>query len=74
MISEENYYKQVGNLLLSDYQIEVLNKNGIDLEKFNSNHDLIYYIEGILNNEENDELEAISLELSEMYYYNDVNK
>ena len=74
MISEDNYYKQVGNLLLTDYQIEVLNNNGIDFSKFNSNHELIYYLESIINSSYNDELENISEELSEMYYYNNVNK
>ncbi len=74
MISEDNYYKQVGNLILTDYQVNVLNKNGIDITKFSSNHELIYYLENILNSSSNDELENVSLELSEMYYYNDVNK
>lgn len=74
MISEDNYYKQVGNLILTDYQMDVLNKNGIDITKFTSNHELIYYLENILNSSSNDELENVSLELSEMYYYNDVNK
>ena len=74
MISEENYYKQVGNLVLTDYQKDVLNKNGIDLNKFNSNHELIYYLESILNTSSNEELESVSDELAEMYYYNDVNK
>ncbi|MBQ9013141.1 MAG: hypothetical protein IJ094_06205 [Bacilli bacterium] len=74
MISEDNYYKKVGNLILSDYQIEILNKKGVDLNKFSSNHELIYYLESILNNTVDEELESVSLELSEMYYYNDVNK
>ena len=74
MISEDNYYKQVGNLILTDYQMDVLNKNGIDITKFTSNHELIYYLENILNSSSNDELENVSLELSDMYYYNDVNK
>lgn len=74
MISEDNYYKKVGKLLLNEYQIDVLNKNGIDLEKFNSNHELIYYLESILNISSNEELENVSDELSEMYYYNNVDK
>ena len=73
MISEDNYYKQVGNLVLTDYQMDILNKNGIDVTKFKSNHELIYYLENILNSTSNDELENVSLELSEMYYYNNVN-
>lgn len=74
MISEENYYKRVGNLILSDYQIEILNNRGIDLNIFGSNHDLIFYLESILNNTTDEELEQLSEELSELYYYNDVNK
>ena len=74
MINENNYYKQIGNLLLSDYQLDILNKNGIDLTKFNSNHELIYFLENILNNNFNEDLEIDSEELAEMYYYNNVNK
>lgn len=74
MISEDNYYKKVGGLLLTDYQLDILNKNGIDLNKFISNHELIYYLESILNTNFNEELENVSEELSEMYYYNNVNK
>lgn len=74
MISENNYYNRVGNLLLTDYQKEILKKNGIDLDKFKSNHELIYFLENILNNSKNDELEEVSYELSELYYYNNVNK
>ena len=74
MISENNYYKQVGNLLLTDYQVDILDKNGIDLTRFNSNHELIYYLENILNMNSNEDLEGVSEELSEMYYYNNINK
>lgn len=74
MISENNYYKQIGNLLLTDYQLDILDKNGIDLARFNSNHELIYYLESLLNNSSNEELENVSEELAEMYYYNNINK
>ena len=74
MISEDNYYKKVGGLLLTDYQLDVLNKNGIDLSKFNTNHELLYYLENLLNISSNEELENVSEDLSEMYYYNNVNK
>lgn len=74
MISEDNYYKKVGGLLLTDYQLDTLNKNGIDLNKFRNNHELIYYLENLLNISSNEELENVSEELSEMYYYNNVNK
>ena len=74
MISDDNYYKQFGNLLLTDYQVEILNKNGINVDNFTSNHELIYYLESILNTTTNEDLEYVSDELSEIYYYNNVNK
>ena len=69
-----DFYKQVGNLFLTERQIKILSKNDIDLSRFNSNHELIYYLESILNYNQDDELDSVSLELSEMYYYNDINK
>lgn len=69
-----DFKKQVGNLLLSQRQIDILESRNIDLSKFNSNHELIYYLETILNYNEDKELDDISEELSEMYYYNNVNK
>lgn len=74
MISDDNYYKQVDNLYLTDYQREVLEKNGIDLKRFSSNHELIYYLENVLNMYEDEDLESVSEELSEIEYYNSVNK
>ena len=74
MIIINDFYKPVGNLLLTDNQLNILKKNNIDISKFNSNHELIYYLESILNYNENEELDNISSELSEMYYYNDINK
>ena len=54
--------------------VSIKEKNGINLDKFVSNHELIFYLENILNTTTNEELEDISDELSEMYYYNSVNK
>ena len=69
-----DFYRQIGNLFLTSRQLEILNKNNIDLSKFNNNHELIFYLENILNYNKNDELDSVSLELSEMYYYNNTNK
>ena len=70
----DGFHKQIGNLLLTEKQIKILEKNNIDLSKFNSNHELIYYLESILNYNQNEELDNVSLELSEMYYYINTNK
>lgn len=74
MVDEDNFYKKIGNLTLTNNQIEILNKNEIDITNFKSNHELIFYLESILNNVINEELDNLSLELSEMYYYGEINK
>lgn len=74
MINEDNFHRKVGNLILTNNQIKLLNENSIDISLFKSNQELIFYLENILNSIDNPELENLSLELSEMYYYHDVNK
>ena len=61
-------------IYLSDYQIEVLNRFGIDFNKYNDLKEIIFEVESILNEENDPELEKISSELSEFNYYNNTNK
>lgn len=74
MINEDDFHRKVGDLILTNNQIKLLNESNIDLSLFKSNQELIFYLENILNAIDNPELENLSLELSEMYYYHDVNK
>lgn len=74
MMSENGFYKKVGNLLLNDRQISILKKHNISIDNFKSNHELIYYLENILNSSYDEELEYISSELSDIYYYSEINK
>ena len=72
---DKNMHKTRSNgLILSDYQIEVLNRYDIDYLKYNNISSLIYEIEEILNTEYNDELDKLSNELSEFNYYQNTNK
>ena len=73
-MSENGFYKKVGNLLLNDRQISILKKHNISIDNFKSNHELIYYLENILNSSYDEELEYISSELSDIYYYSEINK
>lgn len=66
--------KRDNGLLLSDEQIEILNRYNIDYLKYNNISSLIYEIEEILNEEYNEELDKVSGELSEFNYYNNTNK
>ena len=73
-MNEFNFYKKYGNLYLTDKQVNILNKYNINYQKFNNIKELIYYIEYILNNDNLDDLEGVSEELSELEYYNYTNK
>lgn len=66
--------KRSNGLFLSDYQIDVLQRNHIDYNKHNNSSSLLFEIEEYLNEEENDELEEVSRQIAEMHYYNETNK
>lgn len=62
-------------LVLRDSQIETLKKYNIEYENFTSLSSLIFEIEEILTYETDlDDLEELSVELSEQNYYNNTNK
>ena len=72
---ESDFLKRRDNgLLLSDYQISVLEGNGIDYKQYSSLSSLLFEIEEFLNEELNEELEEVSRQLSEIHYYNETNK
>lgn len=56
-------------MLLSDYQVEVLLRNDIDYRKYGSIKEILFEINDILEEDENEELECISRELDERNYY-----
>ena len=73
--SESDFLKKINNIYISDRQIEILSKYGIDINKYNEVHELIYYIETFLNcNQPLEDLEWVSESLSEYNYYANTNK
>lgn len=66
--------KRKNGLVLRNSHIEILKKNNINYESYASLNSLILAIEEILNEEDNEELEWLSEELSEINYYNYTNK
>lgn len=67
-MEENNWHKNsVGGLLLTDYQLEVLKKNNIDLSS--SVTSILMEINDILSEEDNDELELVGSQIDEMNYY-----
>lgn len=71
---DETIIRNYNGLYLSKSEIEVLKRYGIDYSKHNMKS-LIYEIEEIIEEIENpDELEELSINLSERNYYYNTNK
>ena len=64
-------------ILLTNREIEVLKRYGVDYKKSQSLKEIIYYVEDILNEdsgEDLDDLEYISASIAERDYYQNTNK
>ena len=63
------------NLYLSNRQIEILKRYEIDYKKFNDIKSLMYEVEtALVEVYDADDLQALSIELSEFNYYHNTNK
>lgn len=63
------------NLYLSNRQIEILKRYEIDYKKINDIKSLMYEVETALEEVyDADDLQALSIELSEFNYYHNTNK
>ena len=72
---EDNFLKRVNDIFISQKQIDILEKYGIDINKYKNVNELIYQIEIILNNSDQlDDLEWVEENLSEYNYYANTNK
>lgn len=72
---DSDFLKNINNIYISENQLKILEKYGIDIYKCNNIEELIYYIETYLNNNELlDDLEWVSESLSEYNYYCNTNK
>jgi len=73
--TEKSFLKLRENgLLLSDNQIEILNRNEINYKKCLNIKQLIFVIDEVLEESEDEELEELVNQLSEFYYYHYTNK
>ena len=64
-------------LMLTNMEIDVLKRYGVDYEKCSTLKEIIYLVEDILNEDDSsdmDELEYISSTISERDYYQNTNK
>ncbi len=75
---EDNKLNKINNIYLSNKQIYILEKYKIDYKNVRDIKQLIFFIEEYINEnyfeEELEDLENLSLELSEFNYYYNTNK
>ena len=74
--NDKKMLKMRGNgIYLSDNDAEILNRYGINYQKYISLSNLIFDIENILNEDTDvDDLEEVSRRIAELNYYNNTNK
>ncbi len=68
------FHKKIGNLYLSQAEMDILDMYEIDYKKYNDIKLLMYEIENVLEEEDSDELEWVLNELAEFNYYNNTKK
>ncbi len=75
LFNQKYMHKEINKgIFLSDYQVEVLLKYGIDASKCGSINELIYQIDEVLDEEDADDLDMISKEINEFNYYHNTHK
>lgn len=75
LYSQKYMHKEIKKgIFLSEYQIDVLSRNGINAYECGSINDLMYLIDEILDEAEDEELDAVYNEISEFNYYTNINK
>ena len=75
-ISNNISLNNINNFLLSNYEIEVLNRYNIDYNSCSSLKDVLFLIDEILNNSTDDmvDLEEISISIGDRDYYQNTEK
>ena len=75
MGTEKSFLKRRENgLMLSDNDILILERNNINYLEYSNLEQLIFAISEMLDEKENDELDALNIKLGEYNYYNYTNK
>ena len=75
MGTDKSFLKRRKNgLMLSDNDIDILKRNGINYLEYNNLSELIFAICEALDEEASDELESLNMKLGEYNYYYYTNK
>lgn len=73
-VDKHLFKRRENSLLLNDFQISILERNGINYLDYTNIGDLLYQIENSLDNNYDDELDYIGMQLAEIMYYNNTKK
>ncbi len=68
------YKRTKNNILLSDYQVDILNRWGINWNDYINARELLFRIEECLDELYDEELDMVGKQIYEFIYYNDTNK
>lgn len=68
------YKRNKNNILLSDYQVDILNRWGINWNDYINARELLFRIEECLDELYDEELDMVGKQIYEFIYYNDTNK
>lgn len=66
--------RRENSMLLNDYQVSVLNRNGIYYNEFTNIRDLLFSIEDCLEDNYDEELDLVGSQIYEFIYYTDTKK
>ena len=61
-------------MFLSNNQVKTLKKNNIDYTNYDNLESIIFELNNILNEIDDEELESLAIDLAEFNYYNNQNK
>lgn len=72
---EKRFLKDRGHgIWLSDEEVTILERYEIPYQNCLQLTEILYYIDRVLENEEIEELEAVSIQISDRNYYQNTNK
>ena len=66
--------RRENNLLLSDFQVNILKDNGINYNRYTDMHELLFDINLILQDNYQEELDIVASQIGEMIYYLETKK
>ena len=67
-------HKNYNGIYLTDAEVNVLKNNGVDVKKYGSIKQLMFDLEEILYESDDEELERVLESISEFNYYHNTNK